>query len=413
MEGEDLNTLVDSRWVESQHEWEGELFEVDGGYFGDSFSMGFTGYGCSFGKSDFGISDSELLRVDFTASVEGDGVKELYIPNTFIDDGGNNLKTSDSFYSTTTLTQRGSATSQGSLFFESIDCLTTDALIILVENDVDTVIFESPLGPEHGSDSVPEPITALSTTETGAAPIKPADTIVSLESTAPVPTTTPSPYSESLIAMRSWRDEEEGDQQFLWLQSRIDTAPVRLSVEVSGKDLSISPDRRHIAVADSRELRIVDTEGTELLYIDYFVKRVSDIRMFYINGLAWSSNSKLLVAGYGYPEHSCVETIGCNTDLLSYGIYEIDIYTGNTTLYFNTTEFRQVLHGMDRDVDGQIVISLQPFHAQFGEHPQLWILDSDSNSLNRLTYSTEMKTSPRWSPDGTKIFTPVAMLLTQ
>ena len=91
MAGESLRALIDTRWLESHHQIEGELFGVGNDFFGDSFSMVFTSYGCSFGQDNYGVSDSPMFRLDFAASTEGGGVKELYIPSTFIDDGTSTL----------------------------------------------------------------------------------------------------------------------------------------------------------------------------------------------------------------------------------------------------------------------------------------------------------------------------------
>jgi hypothetical protein len=212
--------------------------------------------------------------------------------------------------------------------------------------------------------------------------------------------------------MRSWRDGNNDEEQYLWIQNEIDANPIKLQVEVRNKDLRISPNRQHIAVADERGLRILDIEGNQSLYIDFQKERDTDIRVFYehlTSGLAWLSESTLLIAGYGYDK----------SQQLSRGIYAIDIHTGFTTLYFETTDYwaygkSQSVAGFDRNNDGRLVISLRVNGAHKGEHEQLWIADPSANSLTQITQPPDYcekpvvnldcgKTYPRWSPDGTKI----------
>lgn len=84
LEGEGLKATVNSIWADISTDIDGEFAEVDSGFFGDPYSFELEAFGCSFGLSEFGISEEEMFRVSFSVVTTGGGISEVYLPTAFL-----------------------------------------------------------------------------------------------------------------------------------------------------------------------------------------------------------------------------------------------------------------------------------------------------------------------------------------
>lgn len=205
---------------------------------------------------------------------------------------------------------------------------------------------------------------------------------------SPTPTATPV-VDTSLIAMHSWRTGEDLEHQKLWLQNEISSAPRELPVNVGVGELRVSPDRQHIVQLYQDGLEIFDKNGRSIVQYST-IKNGLKNSVFSITGVSWSSNFSVLIAGNGY------DATGNETT----GLWQFDIRSGATFIYFDLFDYQQSTSEIDWNFDGSVVLSLTP-HS--GSNSQLWILKSDARTIYKISESPKKKAFPRWSPDGQTI----------
>jgi len=205
---------------------------------------------------------------------------------------------------------------------------------------------------------------------------------------SPTPTATPV-VDTSLIAMHSWRTGEDLDHQKLWLQNEISSTPRELPVNVGVGELRVSPDRQHIVQLYQDGLEIFDKNGRSIVQYST-IKNGLKNSVFSITGVSWSSNFSVLIAGNGY------DATGNETT----GLWQFDIRSGATFIYFDLFDYQQSTSEIDCNFDGSVVLSLTPHSSS---NSQLWILKSDARTLYKISESPKKKAFPKWSPDGQTI----------
>jgi hypothetical protein len=205
---------------------------------------------------------------------------------------------------------------------------------------------------------------------------------------SPTPTATPV-VDTSLIAMHSWRTGEDLEHQKLWLQNEIGSTPRELPVNVGVGELRVSPDRQHIVQLYQDGLEIFDKNGRRIVGYST-IKNGLKNSVFSITGVSWSSNFSVLIAGNGY------DATGNETT----GLWQFDIRSGATFIYFDLFDYQQSTSEIDWKFDGSVVLSLTPHSSS---DSQLWILKADARTIYRISDSPKKKAYPRWSPDGQTI----------
>ena len=195
LEGDELAAKIDSLWDDSKSELDVQEFEVDGGFFGDSFVMELQSYGCSYASGDFGNSESEMLRIDYDVLATGEGISEIYVPASFLDIEANALIAQDAYYGDTQMSVRGGAAATGSLLFDVGDCGVLDSAVFLAQDDEGHVLIELDLF--DPTDKVVSNVESQVTPSAGS--LKPTSTPTIDPTASPIPisspTTTPAPTS--------------------------------------------------------------------------------------------------------------------------------------------------------------------------------------------------------------------------
>jgi hypothetical protein len=194
LEGSDLDEKISSIWQESKTAIDSDSLEIDGGFFGDSFDLKMDSYGCSYVSTGFGVTETEMLRVDVEVSALGSGVSDIYLPSSFLDTGANAMIEHDGFYGDNQLSVRGGSSATGSYIFEVDNCSEIDSALFLVQNSEGLVLIERDLFNPSGS-VVSNPTEQVVSSPTPTVAVS-ASTV---EPTAsPVPTSPPAAVGSSL-----------------------------------------------------------------------------------------------------------------------------------------------------------------------------------------------------------------------
>jgi hypothetical protein len=142
LEGGELTAKIESLWDDAKSELDVREFEIETEFWGDPFVMELQSYGCSYAAGEWGNSESEMLRVDFDVTAIGEGVSEIYVPDSFLDIGTGALVEQDGFYGNTQMSLRSGATVTESLFFDVGDCRVIDSAEFLIQDENGQFLIE-------------------------------------------------------------------------------------------------------------------------------------------------------------------------------------------------------------------------------------------------------------------------------